>query len=146
MDFYSRIMMINYIRTLTAAGKPFDPADQGFKDDKFRQPVLEADPLLFSLDEEQGDEPVEQNPEQVSRRIEELEEKLRDMSLQFQEYKEAVGRNFAKQLEQTSIAFEAAAAKEEMEEEPRDDDSHYFSSYEGNGWVSQSAQVAEPVC
>lgn len=141
MDFYSRIKMINYIRTLTAAGKPFDPADQGFKDDKFMQPVLEDDPLLFSLDEEQGDEPVKQSPEQMSGKMEELEAKLRDLSLQFQEYKDAVSKNFAKQLEENSTILAATAAKEEKDEEPVDDDSHYFNSYAGNGWVSEVLEL-----
>jgi protein arginine N-methyltransferase 3 len=135
MDFYSRIKMINYIRTLTAAGKPFDPADQGFNDDKFMQPVLEDDPLLFSLDEEQGDEPEYQmSPHETT--TEDLQAKLRDLELQFQEYKQAVGKHFAKQLEEKSTTFEATVAKNEEEEEPRDDDSHYFNSYAGNCWVS----------
>jgi len=143
MDFYSRIKMINYIRTLTAAGKPFDPADQGFNDDKFMQPVLEDDPLLFSLDEEQGDEPEHQMSPHAETTTEDLQVKLRDLELQFQEYKQAVGKHLAKQLEEKPI-FEATSAKKEEEEEEkelRDDDSHYFNSYAGNCWVSGALQL-----
>ncbi|KAF8253916.1 S-adenosyl-L-methionine-dependent methyltransferase [Wilcoxina mikolae CBS 423.85] len=127
LDFYSRIKLINYIRTLTSAGKTFDIGDRGFEEDKFLQPVLEEDPILFSLDDEETDEV----PETADERVKDLEARLRDLGLQFQEYKAAVCESFAKNLEEKSASVEARGG-DEKKEEPRDDDSHYFNSYAGN--------------
>jgi protein arginine N-methyltransferase 3 len=124
LDFYGRIKLVNYIRTLTAQGKTYDPADRGFEDEKFLQPVLEEDPVLFSL--EDGEE--EEGEESPEVKIRELEEKLRDLALQFQQYKEAVSESFVKKMDEKTPAL-----AEKKEETPRDDDSHYFNSYAGNG-------------
>jgi protein arginine N-methyltransferase 3 len=128
LDFYSRIKLINYIRSLTAAGKTYTAGDRAFEDDKYMQPTLEEDPLLFSVDEEEVDE----IPESADERVKELEAKLRDLTMQFQEYKSAVSDNFAKQLEEKSASVESKAKEEKKDEEPRDDDTHYFNSYAGN--------------
>jgi hypothetical protein len=53
LDFYASIKLVNYIRSEVLAGKDKpdveDPA--AWADDKFLQPTLEDDALLFSLDE-----------------------------------------------------------------------------------------------
>jgi protein arginine N-methyltransferase 3 len=130
-DFYTRIKLVNYIRTLSAAGKTYEAGDRGFEDDRFLQPVMEEDPLLFSLDEdgdEDGDGDGDAAPETAERRIRKLEENLRDLAVQFQEYKSRVSENFVKQMEAATREVEVGE-----KEAPRDDDSHYFNSYAGNG-------------
>jgi hypothetical protein len=53
LDFYASIKLVNYIRSEVLAGKDkpnvSDPA--AWVDDKFLQPTLADDALLFSLDE-----------------------------------------------------------------------------------------------
>lgn len=53
LDFYGMIKLVNYIRSSAKAGS--ETADTSnidlWKDDKFLQPVLEEDALLFSLDD-----------------------------------------------------------------------------------------------
>ena len=114
---------MNYIRTCTAKAEKPTIAKESFADEKFLQPVLEDDALLFSLDDEEEEVEHEET-------VEELKQRLADLSVQFQEYKEAVSTTFAKRLEQTDD-------KETKKE--RDDDTHYFDSYAYNGrdsrWV-----------
>lgn len=60
LDFYASIKLVNYIRAEVKAGKErpdvSDPAS--WADDKYLQPTLEDDALLFGLDE-LDDTPVE---------------------------------------------------------------------------------------
>lgn len=53
LDFYTTIKFINYCRTEVAAGKSLPSTDDAslWSDDKYLQPVLEDDALLFSIDE-----------------------------------------------------------------------------------------------
>lgn len=59
LDFYKTIKLVNYIRSEVVAGKDrpdmHDPA--AWEDDKYLQPALDDDALLFSLDDI-IDEPV----------------------------------------------------------------------------------------
>ncbi|KAI5797738.1 S-adenosyl-L-methionine-dependent methyltransferase [Geopyxis carbonaria] len=120
LDFYGRIKLVNYIRACTKAGTEPTLKDLAFsKDDKYLQPVLEDDTLLFSLDDEEEDEPLT-----AQDKVHDLEQKLADLSTQFAEYKEAVSGSFAKRLD--------AATDEKPKESERDDDTHYFTSYAYN--------------
>ncbi|CAK3769162.1 Hypothetical predicted protein [Lecanosticta acicola] len=53
LDFYSAIKLINYIRSEVKAGqaKPKVTDSTLWSDDKYLQPVLEDDALLFNLDD-----------------------------------------------------------------------------------------------
>lgn len=53
LDFYSTLRLINYIRSEVAAGntKPDCSSPQTWMDDKYMQPVLEDDALLYSIDD-----------------------------------------------------------------------------------------------
>ena len=53
LDFYGMIKLVNYIRAAAAnESASVDASDADlWKDDKFLQPVMEEDALLFSLDE-----------------------------------------------------------------------------------------------
>lgn len=130
MDFYGTIKLINYIRASTAANCiPEFSSKSFFEDEKFLQPVLEDDALLFSLDEIAGEEeagPIREEGGAGSdaEKVKELEARLASLSQQFREFKEVVDRD-----------FEAQLVEPENAEKKRDDDSHYFHSYAGNGRV-----------
>ncbi|GAB1739670.1 hypothetical protein NU219Hw_g4614t1 [Hortaea werneckii] len=53
LDFYSTLRLINYIRSQVASGnaKPDCSSPQAWMDDKYMQPVLEDDALLYSIDD-----------------------------------------------------------------------------------------------
>ncbi|RMZ23360.1 hypothetical protein D0859_12601 [Hortaea werneckii] len=53
LDFYSTLRLINYIRSEVASGntKPDCSSPQAWMDDKYMQPVLEDDALLYSIDD-----------------------------------------------------------------------------------------------
>lgn len=53
LDFYATIKFVNYIRSEVLSGKdrPDVSSTAAWADDKFLQPVLEDDALLFTLDD-----------------------------------------------------------------------------------------------
>lgn len=126
LDFYGTIKLINYIRTSTAAACiPEFSSKSFFEDEKFLQPVLEDDALLFGLDDvaDEGEVVTEEGGAlSDAEKVKELETRLASLSRQFSEYKEVVNKS-----------FEARLVEPEEVEKKRDDDSHYFHSYAGNG-------------
>lgn len=139
LDFYGTIKLVNYIRASTAATCIPDFSSKSlFEDEKFLQPVLEDDALLFGLDEVVDEEEVGVKVEggvvSDSEKVKELEARLVSLSRQFSEYKEVVNKS-----------FEAQLAEPEKAEKKRDDDSHYFHSYAGNGmtisWITHSGEL-----
>lgn len=63
LDFYGTIKLVNYIRTATLQGvtRVDTSMPNQWSDDKYLQPALENDALLFSLDELVEDAASEQN-------------------------------------------------------------------------------------
>lgn len=126
LDFYGTIRLVNYIRTSTKASRIPDMSSKAlFEDEKFLQPVLEDDALLFGLDDIVDEEEEAGGRKEAStdaERVKELEIRLASLSQQFAEYREAVNKS-----------FEAQLVEPEKGEVKRDDDSHYFHSYAGNG-------------
>jgi protein arginine N-methyltransferase 3 len=123
LDFYGTIKLVNYIRSETKASRIPDFTSKAFlDDDKFLQPVLEDDTLLFSLDDPELDLGTEEKSATTDAdKVKELELRLASLSQQFLEYKNAVNKS-----------FEAQLAEPDKDEVKRDDDSHYFHSYAGN--------------
>lgn len=124
MDFYGTIKLVNYIRFETKASRIPEFKSKAFLgDERFLQPVLEDDALLFGLDDIAGEEEETGGKGSATdaEKIKELEARLASLSQQFVEYKEAVNRS-----------FEAQLVEPVKEETKRDDDSHYFHSYAGN--------------
>lgn len=133
LDFYGRIKLVNYLRTLKAHGESYNARDRAFEnDDGFLKPVLEGDALLFSLDSddelEGGAIDGDEGKGKEEKRIKELEEMLADLKVQFAEYKQAVSKSFVKNLEDSATGLAAGKPNGGV----RDDDSHYFDSYAGN--------------
>jgi len=141
LDFYGNIKLVNYIRSQVHSGQNVsqDISKAEFEDDKYLKPVLEDDALLFSLDElpevtedvqsansDKG-KAVSGDSEPLAARVIELEEDLRRMQVQFDNYRSTVSQT----LDERWNASGPSKSSEEKEEK-RDDDSHYFSSYSYN--------------
>ena len=147
-DFYDSVKLVNFIRSQVHSGKPVssDISREDFADEKFLKPVLEDDALIINLDDlpdtqagtqestvgaAKGKEVPRSSVELVSR-ISELEEELRRIQSQFDDYRETVKKTLDERWNEkpTSSSSESPNTKKE---EKRDDDSHYFSSYSYNG-------------
>lgn len=143
LDFYGSIKLVNFIRSQVHSGNLVTskiPREE-FDDEKYLKPVLEDDALLFSLDElPDVVEPevlnkgkgVVKDPEQLVARVSELEEELRRIQVQFDNYRATVTETLDERWNDKSTA-KASGSENKMKEEKRDDDSHYFTSYSYNG-------------
>lgn len=142
LDFYGNIKLVNYIRSQVHSGQKIssDVSKADFEDEKFLKPVLEDDAVLFSLDElpEVTDDVQGANSDKgkdvsgvsgpLAARVTELEEDLRRIQLQFDNYRSTVSQTLDERWN-ASGPSKSSSTKEEK----RDDDSHYFSSYSYNG-------------
>jgi type I protein arginine methyltransferase len=143
LDFYSNIKLVNYIRSQVHSGHKVtsDISREEFDDEKFLKPLLEDDALLFSLDElpdvvenssgllDKG-KGVERDSGELVSRVSELEEELRMMQVQFDNYRATVKETLDERWNSKDTSGPSSGA---VKEENRDDDSHYFSSYSYNG-------------
>lgn len=144
LDFYGNIKLVNYIRSQVHSGLQVssDVSKTDFEDDKYLKPVLEDDALLFNLDElpeVMGDaqtadsdkgKTISSDSDSVllTARVSELEEDLRRMQTQFDNYRSTVSQTLDERWNASGPSKSSAET-----EEKRDDDSHYFSSYSYNG-------------
>lgn len=142
LDFYGNIKLVNYIRSQVHSGQKVNASisREDFDDEKYLKPVLEDDALLFSLDElpevledgqsaEKGKGVAE--PGALVVRVSELEEELRRMQLQFDNYRATVSQTLDERWNERSPSGPSKPDGEDKEEK-RDDDSHYFTSYSYN--------------
>jgi protein arginine N-methyltransferase 3 len=147
LDFYGNIKLVNYVRSEIQAGHqlPTDISKDLFDDEKFLKPVLEDDALLFSLDDlpeitehvqSSNDQPKGQEVASASgslvARVSELEEELRRIQLQFDNYRATVSDTLDDRWND-KVTSGQPKSESEPKEEKRDDDSHYFTSYSYNG-------------
>ncbi|KAF7950441.1 hypothetical protein EAE96_007726 [Botrytis aclada] len=136
LDFYGSIKLTNYLRSKTQSGeKPTQNISKAdLEDEKYLKPVLEDDAFLFCLDDlpdivEQNEgagngKEVESGP--LVTRVSELEEELRRIRSQFENYRNTVNETLDERWNKS--AGPSGAKKEEK----RDDDSQYFTSYSYN--------------
>ncbi|KAG1047676.1 hypothetical protein G6F43_009892 [Rhizopus delemar] len=112
LDFYQCIRLINYVRykvqeDASYSCTTFDKNDSFFKDDKYLQPVLENDPLLFAFEdseeeEEEEEEAFDLNKVEPTTELEKkllsllfkAKEDLNNLQGQFEDYKSTVKRTF----------------------------------------------------
>ena len=146
LDFYGNIKLVNFIRSQVHTGKPIssDVSRAEFDDEKYLKPVLEDDALLFSLDElpavTGGNEQavvskaggISRDSREVVARVSELEEELRRIQSQFDDYRITVRQTLDDRWNDESSGGTLGLGASEKEEK-RDDDSHYFTSYSYNG-------------
>jgi len=136
LDFFGGIKLVNYIRAEAQGGnkKPEITSTSVFEDEKYMQPVIEDDALLFSLDDvlggglfddQAGDMPIGTSKDKVA----ELEEELARLRLQFSEYKSAVEKTLDERWTEGNDAQEGPSKdKNENHQDPG-----YFDSYSYNG-------------
>lgn len=123
-----------------------------FEDDKYLQPVLEDDALLYSLDDILGNfaddkepnmkngnrygyQPEAHTPDPFDRVIQ-LEKQLQRLQHQFTEYRETVSltlENRWNSIEDVSGSVNGITKSNGTAPVSQDDDTHYFSSYSTNG-------------
>lgn len=127
-----------------------------FEDDKYLQPVLEDDALLYSLDDilgnfvddkepntkhenyygyQHGYQPEAHAPDPFDRVIQ-LEKELQRLQHQFTEYRETVSLTLENRWNSTDDApgsVNGIAKSNGTAPLSQDDDTHYFSSYSTNG-------------
>lgn len=137
LDFYALIKLVNFIRSEVKGGSsvPATISKSDFEDDKYLQPVLEEDQLLFSLDD--LPETKGSKEDELVSRIAELEEELRKTQSQFSEYRNTVKQTLEARWDDKTSSGTASGP---VTEEKRDDDSHYFSSYSYNGMCESLLQ------
>ena len=147
LDFYGNIKLVNFIRSQVHSGNLVDSSAvkrEDFEDEKFLKPILEDDALLFNLDElpdiqeigeGKGKEPGTDSGYLVAR-VSELEEELRKIQSQFDDYRITVKQTLDERWNDKSTPH--ASRSSVSENEKRDDDSHYFSSYSYNGQFLKS--------
>ncbi|KAI9884564.1 MAG: hypothetical protein M1823_003659 [Watsoniomyces obsoletus] len=147
LDFYSKIKLVNYVRTEVRAGRTIssssDLRKELFQDDKYLEPVLKDDALLYNLDEigegdlpephEGGDKSVakDDDPKVLHGRIIDLEEQLERLHSQFTSFRETVKVVMEERLETQTATLpdddEGVAA-----EKSKEADQSYFKSYSYN--------------
>ncbi|KUJ23020.1 putative ribosomal protein arginine N-methytransferase rmt3 [Mollisia scopiformis] len=143
LDFYGNIKLVNYIRSQVHSGQKVTSniSRNDFDDEKYLKPILEDDALLFSLDElpevmedvqsvDKG-KGVDVESGALVARVSELEEELRKMQLQFDNYRATVSETLDERWNERSPSG-PSKPDGEAKEEKRDDDTHYFSSYSYN--------------
>ncbi|KAK7539469.1 protein arginine methyltransferase RmtB [Phyllosticta citribraziliensis] len=128
LDFYQRIKLVNYIRSQVRAGnsKPDLSSAAAFADDKYLQPVLEDDALLFLVDELGDEEDADQDPQED--RVKQLEEELQALKANFADYREAVSRT----LEQRWTERDAPKEQKSEDKQQKGVEQGYFDSYSYN--------------
>jgi type I protein arginine methyltransferase len=151
LDFYGSIKLVNFIRSQVHSGNKVSPdiSQRDLDNDKYLKPVLEDDALLFSLDDlpdvmegvqvGNGKEATTDSGELVSR-VSQLEEELRHIQLQFDNYRASVSETLDERWNEKGLSQSSGAAG--TEQEKRDDDSHYFSSYSYNGLLASAGVIS----
>lgn len=148
LDFYGNVKLVNYIRSQVHSGKSVssDISEKDFEDEKYLKPVLEDDALLISLDDlpevqlkaqniVEGDpsgKELSKDSGRLVARVSELEEELRRIQSQFDDYRTTVKQTLDERWNDNSVSGSSEVVGAEKVEK-RDDDSHYFSSYSYNG-------------
>lgn len=135
LDFYQSIKLVNYIRAAVKEGnlKPDVASATTFADDKYLQPVLEDDALLFSLDEIASSTtdltaPQEQTPEAC---IADLEAQLTALHAQFADFRLQVDQTLEKRWTDTDQPAIAESSSTSAGKKAGIDNT-YFESYSYN--------------
>jgi protein arginine N-methyltransferase 3 len=137
--------LVNYIRNEVKNGnlQPDVSSTTKFADDKYLQPVLEDDALLFSIDDLDSNESSNTKSQDVqdtkstlsgdaAARIQELEEKLSQTQYQFAEYQKAVQETLDKRWQDLDTA-DKGPVNLDKQGKSSERDAEYFDSYSYNG-------------
>ncbi|KAK6527815.1 hypothetical protein TWF694_004794 [Orbilia ellipsospora] len=139
LDFYDKVKLVNYIRKNASIVGTIKKED--FESEEYLQPIIEDDPILLELDddEEDGGVPVDatasvlpidvSDPAAATALIQTLTQQIHDLETNFANYKKAVAEDYLKRAETSDVVYARPSA---VPEGKRDDDTHYFDSYSGN--------------
>ena len=129
--------MANYLRSEAQKGntKPDVSSKQVFEDEKFLQPTIQDDALLFCLDDldTTGGNEEARNSGNPDERIAELEEKLAALQSQFVDYRATVAKTFDEGWTDKDEAAEASKSEDFKKRQATSIDTSYFESYSYNG-------------
>jgi type I protein arginine methyltransferase len=123
------IKLVNYIRSevKSANAKPSVSSRAQFEDDKYLQPVLEDDAVLYSLDDVFEDQPDGVSDSADS--VETLRQQLAQLSSQFQAYREEIQRSLLDDLDDKAPSQpQLSSSKSKISQV----DEGYFDSYSYN--------------
>lgn len=136
LDFLDTIKLVNYVRSEVKTGNktPDVSSKVKFADDAYMKPVLEDDALLYSLDDIAQDQDAEAAPgNEAERKVIELQEDLERLQTQFSEYRLAVQKSLADQLNKEDEKLEpGASVKRSPADKIGEADEDYFTSYSYN--------------
>jgi protein arginine N-methyltransferase 3 len=129
--------LVNYIRSEAKNGNvnPDVSSKAKFEDDKYLQPVLPDDAVLYSLDDAMGSEPpIKTDPLAIAQEhIATLESRLTRAYEQIDKMKEMQSRLTDMQIEAAEQVVDGPNEKDQAKEPVPDSDSSYFESYSYNG-------------
>ena len=152
LDFHGAVKLVNFIRSQVKENQPLpkEISPNDFEDDRYLQPVLENDALLFTLDEvlEEGDHndgeaaamrAGEASPEALSARNRDLEVELESLRSQFSNYRLAVEQTLDRRwgVDDEEPAASASSAPK------KDNGDYYFESYAEHGMCPSLASTLE---
>jgi protein arginine N-methyltransferase 3 len=138
----SSIKLVNYIRQQAKEGntKLEIKSATEFEDEKYLQPILEDDALLFSLDDlspssqpgdASGDNANATTNTSPEAKIAELEKQLQGVQSQYVEYRHQVEETLEKRWSDESTGKSLSSV--EAQSGKPDYDGNYFDSYSYNG-------------
>ena len=142
------IKLVNYIRDEVKNGnmKLNVSSKAAFEDDRYLQPVLENDALLYSMEDVVEDvsgremHPDDENftpltAENIGaeRRIVELRGELQHLQAQFDDYRQTVSNTLDVRWDSDETSSGPSLQDTNNKDPAKDDDSHYFTSYSYNG-------------
>ncbi|GAB7358883.1 hypothetical protein MBLNU230_g4106t1 [Neophaeotheca triangularis] len=140
LDFYGSVKLVNYIRSQVKEGqaKPEVSSSSFWQDDKYLQPAIEDDGLLFCLDElddvlpddGKGKAPV--NGSGPDARVAELEAQLATLNTQFTDYRSRASEALEKRWEERDAPQPEQRFTNAEEAEEAKYEAGYFDSYSFN--------------
>jgi protein arginine N-methyltransferase 3 len=143
LDFHGAVKLVNYVRERVKQGSslPEEISFGDFDHDRYLQPVLENDALIFSLDDvleniENAGAVAENKDVQADTLVvqnKELEDELEKVRSQFANYRLAV--------EQT-LDNRWGDDTEPAPTQKKDDSAYYFESYAAHGTISPCPQYS----
>ncbi|KAK9373611.1 S-adenosyl-L-methionine-dependent methyltransferase [Lipomyces chichibuensis] len=158
LDFFGKLKLINYVRAQVQAGiqPELNRPELFLEDSQYLKPTMQDDALLFGIqdddsEEEEEDPDVIYEKEQLAEiardnaeKVKVLQSQLRDLQLQFDEYKDIVrtvlnrdfdsdsGSDGSASSRSSSPERRARPAANGMGKKNANNDDHYFESYAYN--------------
>ena len=132
LDDLDQIKLINYIRSQVKNGnkQPDLSSKSNFSDDKYLQPTLQDDALLYSLDDVFADNLADADTGQRLMKRGLFESSCYSLQAQFQNYRDDVQRTLSKQLVTDDTV--ASSSNGELHKQSFTADDDYFHSYSYN--------------